>query len=357
MTGSSGSREFEAGGEGKEGKAYEAEQGADNTAHSLEAGATKPTFAQRSKRHCAKWWWLHLLIFCAVFLLIALLVVYVGFPRIAQKGVNDSSLQVTEMDFLSPTPGSIQVTLKAVVYNPSVYTPTLAPFSAALHLIANGIYSPYTMVDLPMPQIHVGKPTVNATVGPSVVSILNSTELAQYATNVVTNENITTTLVGNPTLSLGKLPKITVNYNQSATYKGLNGLKGFNTTGLRLNLSAPAGQPNLRGYAYIPNPSVITVAMGNVTLSLSTASAGIVGNATVENFTLVPGNNTLPMTAIVDQPKIISSIDSKTGLVTLMVKGTSCVYNGQHLSYYETALMSNVLSLQLNVAQVLADSA
>jgi hypothetical protein len=42
---------------------------------------------------------------------------------------------------------------------------------------------------------------------------------------------------------------------------GLNGLKGFNTTNLKLNLTAAAGTPNLKGIAYIPNPSVITVAM------------------------------------------------------------------------------------------------
>jgi hypothetical protein len=62
------------------------------------------------------------------------------------------------------------------------------------------------------------------------------------------------------------------------------------------------------------------------------------------------------MTAIVDQPKIISSLDS-AGLVTMTITGTSAVYNGQHLTYYEAALASNVLSLQMNVVQILADSA
>jgi hypothetical protein len=42
---------------------------------------------------------------------------------------------------------------------------------------------------------------------------------------------------------------------------GLNGLAGFNVTGAKVNLSAPVGEPNLSGFAYIPNPSVLTVAM------------------------------------------------------------------------------------------------
>lgn len=116
---------------------------------------------------------------------------------------------------------------------------------------------------------------------------------------------------------------------------------------------------------------------GNVTLSLATASQGIVGNATIENFTIVPGNNTLPMYAIVDQVKMLSSLNFTTGMVNLTITGTSAVYNGQHLTYYvslalshtmirkpygtntmqETALASNVLQLQMNVTQVLIDSA
>jgi hypothetical protein len=33
----------------------------------------KPSFGQKAKRHCARWWWVHLIIFCASFLLLALL--------------------------------------------------------------------------------------------------------------------------------------------------------------------------------------------------------------------------------------------------------------------------------------------
>jgi hypothetical protein len=45
------------------------------------------------------------------------------------------------------------------------------------------------------------------------------------------------------------------------THVGLNGLKGFNVTNVIINSSAKAGEPNLSGFAYIPNPSVITVAL------------------------------------------------------------------------------------------------
>jgi hypothetical protein len=120
-------------------------------------------------------------------------------------------------------------------------------------------------------------------------------------------------------------------------------LKGFNVTNVIINGS------DLSGFAYIPNPSVITVALvrtffqpwfkiliiaqGNVTLILSTIKAGVVGNTTINDMTLVPGNNTIPMTGIVDQLLIAESLNA-TGFVTLSIQGQSAIYNGQHLTYY-----------------------
>lgn len=99
----------------------------------------------------------------------------------------------------------------------------------------------------------------------------------------------------------------------------------------------------------------MTIAMGNVTLSLSTAAAGVVGNATINDMTLVPGNNTLPMTAVINATKVLDSMDTE-GNVEMMITGTDAVYGGQELSYYRDALKSNVLTLTMNVTQILADS-
>lgn len=72
-----------------------------------------------------------------------------------------------------------------------------------------------------------------------------------------------------------------------------------------------------------------------MTLILSTAKAGVVGNTTINDMTLRPGNNTLPMTSIIDEAKVLSSMeDPKTGIVELFIIGNTSVYNGQHLTYY-----------------------
>ena len=135
----------------------------------------------------------------------------------------------------------------------------------------------------------------------------------------------------------------------------LDGLNGFNITGLKLNLTVPAGEPNLHGYVYIPNTSALTIALvlnpfplsyhsmltvtkGNVTLSLATTVAGVVGNTTILDLTIKPGNNTVPMAANLDSAKALNSLD-KDGFMEVLITGTSVVYNEQHITYYVSVLL------------------
>jgi hypothetical protein len=56
--------------------------------------------------------------------------------------------------------------------------------------------------------------------------------------------------------------------------------------------------------------------------------------ATINDLTIRPGDNNLPMFAVVDEAKILESQDQKTGLVTMFIVGNSSVYNGNHITYY-----------------------
>ncbi|KAI9645356.1 hypothetical protein NHQ30_006093 [Ciborinia camelliae] len=315
---------------------------------------TKSSFGGKVKRHCARFWWIHLIIFCITFLIIALCLVYVAMPKIAQHGVNESSLEITQLKFTDPTPDTIVLSQVGTLHSPSMYTPTLDAFNASSYLVTNGQYASSPMVIIPLPKIHALHPKSSVSVSNQEVSILSIDALSDFATAVLSNEYVTTALVGKTKLHEGSLPVVSIDYNKTSTYKGLNGLKGFNVTNVLVNLTALSG-PNLSGYAYIPNPSNMTIVMGDVVLQLST-SAGVVGNTTIANMTLVPGNNTLPMTGTMNQTMVLSSLDPKTGLVELSIIGQSAIYNGQHLVYYEKALASNNLSLALNVTQVIADS-
>jgi len=315
----------------------------------------KPTFGQKVKRHCARFWWLHVIIFIICFLIVTLCLVYVAMPRIAQAGVNRSSLNITELDFLDPAPNNMRVTQRATLHSTSRYTPTLDPFNASTTLVApNGTVYETPFIYLPFPKIHALHGNTNVSVDNQVIPLTDIDGIAAFATAALVQEYVSVVLKGRPKLHLGGLPVIHVNYNEQVKYKGLNGLAGFNVTDARIDLKALPNEPNLKANAFIPNHSIITMELGNVTLSLSSIKSGFIGNATINNMTLKPGNNSLPLTGLLNQTAVINSMDN--GIVDLLITGQESVYNGNHLPYYEKALQSNVLKLQMNVLQILSDS-
>jgi hypothetical protein len=142
-------------------------------------------------------------------------------PKIAQKGVDDSSLEVTEFQFRNPTPNSIVLTQKAILHSPSKYTPTLDSFVAASWLVTNGTFGPTPITHITMPKIHALHPQSTQSVVGQEVQISDLDQLTEYATQIIANENVTTALTGKTNLHEGKLPVTTINYNTSSTYKGM----------------------------------------------------------------------------------------------------------------------------------------
>lgn len=109
------------------------------------------------------------------------------------------------------------------------------------------------------------------------------------------------------------------------------------------------------GMIYIPNPTVMTITMGNVTFN-NYVDDEFIGTSSLSDLILKPGNNTLPMRSTVNQTLVIEKVTGtyKDGMLPIDIVGNSSVYNGQHLEYFEKALQSNRQHIVLNVGAALA---
>lgn len=141
-------------------------------------------------------------------------------PKIAQKGVNESSLQFNYIKFLDPTENSITLSQSATLNSPSIFTPTLDSFNASLYLVTNGTIAAKPMTYIQMPSIHATRPQGNITIDNQVIPIENLGPLTDFATAVLANEYVTIAISGTTNLHEGALPVVKVNYNSSTTFKG-----------------------------------------------------------------------------------------------------------------------------------------
>lgn len=138
---------------------------------------------------------------------------------------------------------------------------------------------------------------------------------------------------------------------------GLNHLSGLNISDIKILSGAReilSDGSNMIGRVHIPNPSVMTLDLGNVTMNLAVAGTAI-GYSLLPDLVLRPGDNNVPMQAHVDQVKILGMVLStyKNGVLPLEIVGNSSIKNGEHLVYYEEAIKANLIKLDLDAAPAL----
>ncbi len=99
----------------------------------------------------------------------------------------------------------------------------------------------------------------------------------------------------------------------------------------------------------------MTLDLGNITMNMSVDGQSI-GTSLMPNVLLQPGANTLPLQSMTNQSAVLTLVTTKykNGVLPVDIIGSSCVRNGQHLSYYEAALQSNPIKLNLNIAPALS---
>jgi hypothetical protein len=112
------------------------------------------------------------------------------------------------------------------------------------------------------------------------------------------------------------------------------------------------------GNAIIPNPSVMTLDLGNVTMNLSIDGKPI-GTALLPNLMLKPGENNSTLSCFLDQEglPVIQLVKGKytDGVVPLDVVGNSSIRNGEHLEYFEEAIKSNTIRVNLDIGPALTE--
>ena len=232
----------------------------------------------------------------------------------------------------------------------SRYHPELDSFNASLFLEGTEPdIKPFAFVQVPKTKALPESPiTID-----QVVPIADLTQFTNYAKLVLASETYRLAIRGRPTLREGSYPAIKVDYNEVVTLKGLNSLKGLDVVRFQILLSPESDGTNLIGTVKIPNPSVMTLEMGNVTLGLSVGGDPI-GQGLIQNLVLNPGDNELPIRATTDRLVVLSKLgEYADGVLPVDVRGNTSVFNGQSLTYYEEALRSSTQQIKLRLAEAL----
>ena len=147
--------------------------------------------------------------------------------------------------------------------------------------------------------------------------------------------------------------------NTNKTPQGLNSFKGLEVTDATVNLKPDSNGNNFVGYATIPNPSVLTLEIGNATFANFFGGKDI-GELFIDNMSLVPGNNNVSVRATIEQTPVLGALGkrpvceegSRNGILEFELAGKRVVnLQNETLPYYEAALASAKQQTEINVGK------
>lgn len=146
----------------------------------------------------------------------------------------------------------------------------------------------------------------------------------------------------------------------------LNKFKGFSIADSTIVLPAEDDGSNLVANLTLPNPTALTFQVGTIVLDLKSGNTDLViGNATVEDVTLRPGNNTFPLRGVLDVKTVIRNLTEvlasqgssiATGSLSLTAVTKSITFNGTQIPYYTKVLGSLPLVAKVGLGDILKNT-
>lgn len=158
--------------------------------------------------------------------------------------------------------------------------------------------------------------------------------------------------------------KIPIKFQKTIKLAGLNELKDFSFQVAAIAFPPLADGTNLKGTVILPNPSIVSFELGNVTLNTLIGNLTI-GSGRLNSVVLYPGNNTVPIlatldikTALANLPIILAAESDSlvSGNVAVSASGNSTIVHGERISCYEAMLNKLVITSEVPRVKILMDS-
>ncbi|KAH9836907.1 Protein of unknown function (DUF3712) [Teratosphaeria destructans] len=313
------------------------------------ADSGRRSAGQKTKRHCARFWWLYLVVFVVVVLVVVLPVIYVGYPNLAHRAIKHSHLTITRQSNLQPAPDALTVDLEAELHTTSPYHPSLRPFNASIYLPDRPDRALYSF-ETPETRAEDGaRESVHQR-----VTLGHPEAFADFSTQLLLNESLTLYLRGHGRLKQGGLPTTEVEWDQEIYIRGLNKLAGIAVTNFSLLGTADANGTNAVGRVWVNNPSVLTVEIGDLVQN-NYVDGVFIANTTIPDLLLTPGNNSYPIYFTSNETAVASLVTStyRCGQLPVEIVTDYASYNGTRVPWLTTSMKATNFSTTVDISQAL----
>ncbi|KAH7163231.1 hypothetical protein B0J13DRAFT_32428 [Dactylonectria estremocensis] len=304
-------------------------------------------------RHCKRFWWIYVLVFIVIVAVGVPIIIFVIVPKIAQKKMNEADLEIQGVNILQTEDNAYRMEINSTITTDGKIKADIDSFEGEMYLED---YEPHTpFASLLFPETNANKhQVVNVTQDVTITDMKAFTRFNVWFHN---NETVRITINGRTKVKPhGLSRKYGVTFKKTLTVNGLNRFNGTEVTEGHISLQEDDNGRNFNGTAVIPNASVFTLDIGNVSFSNFVGDVDV-GTLYIQNLLLKPGDNVLNITATMDQLAILSAVRKKpyceTGILPFKLLGKSVENHGENLTYFATALASANQTVNIDIGTII----
>lgn len=280
--------------------------------------------------------------------------VFVGFPRIIQSKVNHSTLSIDGISVTNTKSNTVLVSINSSVSSSNSIPAVVDGFDAKMYLEDK---LPHTSImTLKMPETKTGLAIVNIT---QEITGANLQPFIDFNSWYLWNSSLSVTIEGETQVHVKGLRATKVTFKKTVELTGINGFKGLEVTKANITLSNDARGNNFRGFADIPNPSILTFEVGNATFGNYFNNSKI-GTLYIDDMFIRPGINNVSVRATIEQAPVLAALTQqpycKNGVLPFELIGESVVNHGEQLAYFKEPLSLYAQKTEIGVGAALQET-
>jgi hypothetical protein len=317
--------------------------------------AVKPKKSKTCMRHCKRFWWVYLIAFIAIVVLVVCLIIFVAVPKIAQHKIDDAELDIQGIHVINTKSEEYLIEINSTITTDGKIKANIDDFEGVLYLEDLEGHTPFVTINFPR-TTGAKHQTVNVS---QEIKITDMDAFTAFTTWFTNNETLRITVDGDTRVKPSGLSrKYGVDFKHTVELKGLHLFEGTRVLEKESHISLTPDEDgrNFHGITEIPNRSVFTLDIGNVTF-IAFIDGEEVGELFIHDLVLHPGNNRLDLVGEMQQATIIDKVTSdkycKDGIIDFQLLGKSVVKDGQSLSYFADALASANQTIPINIGQII----
>ncbi|KAI0842849.1 hypothetical protein F5Y06DRAFT_74997 [Hypoxylon sp. FL0890] len=308
--------------------------------------------SKSSRGHCRRFWWVYAVVILAVAVAIVVpCLLLVAVPKIAQGKLDEAALTIDGIVITNVQTNSLNMAINSTITTDGSTHATIDGFEGTMYLA--DVDPPLAFAKINFPETTSDAlQTVNVS---QEIPVSDQDAFTTFNEHLMQQETVNVMVRGDTHIHVSGISRAYgVTFSKTVSLQGLNKFQGLNVTNPHVSI---AQSNNFNATAHIPNPSVLTLDVGNATFRTYFNESEI-GTSYIFNMVLRPGPNNFFIWADINQTAVLNGLTKRpwcerNGTLTFELAGKNVMNNGQPVPYFANALAATNLSVDIPIGQAI----